>query len=81
MWFFFQKTPDMKRKPVAVEEQVAYLELFNQMLSEMLHARYDDMAGGGEGDPWTVPGLGTGKEGVEDRCVRLGDMRSCIMDG
>ena len=58
----------MKRKPVPVEEQVAYLELFNQMLSEMLQDRYD-RAEGGEASTWTVPGLGTG------RVVDLAEMR------
>ena len=58
----------MKRKPVTVEEQVAYLELFNQMLSEMLQARYD-RAEGGEASTLTRPGLGAG------RMVGLGDRR------
>ena len=64
----------MKRKPVS--EQVAYLEWFNQMLSEMLQARYDDRAGGGEARPWTVPGPGKGK----GRVVRMGDMEE-MTDG
>ena len=49
----------MKRKFVSVEDERAYLDILQQMLSEALLARLDRSVGGG-GSSWRVPDLVTG---------------------
>merc|ERR1712106_547234 len=75
------KDPKRKRKTVSAEEQLAHIEIFHQLISEVLQAKYDRIGSrSGLGrTQWMVPSLVTGNHGLERGGWR-GDMEEKLPD-